>query len=486
MSYILFTSHLYAVIGDGNRLVNNLEGRMARGKGILRNLTGHGQGRQQYHSHWKSAGVNDSHDEERPASLSHQITQPLLGSGYLIALEILEQQTMAIGSLVQLQCLAGKLNLSVVQPLMENSFFKTPLNWTKHANMLQLEDFYNMQEWSEHTRGKGYAPLVKWEEFIDRAPREVILVQIKCISLAKVKVLGKKTFAHPVTDNKDYQHGCDHEGMSEAFEVLKEKNFKVVKKVCFNFVTGDVIPLQAFQRDIYDGSGPSRVTVIIDVWKGIGGVQRVLIKDDLCVEGRDYREYVNSSLRIVRDAQRYAEKFLTRRNVTGGYLAVMARYEQAVTSLKTKKQNATDKFAVVPYCLQKTMEMLIDLKKEVGEGLDTFLSTDFGKYGSEGFEINNYFDHRVELEGFVSRVYENRMNITEWERTFESVVDISDSGYVAKVQQAIVARAECVLFVGGGSFQRHTFHLYQGLHPSSSERCVRVVEECTNPYRPIA
>ena len=72
---------------------------------------------------------------------------------------------MATGNLMKLQCFASKLNLSVVQPLMKDSLLGTPVD---SRDMLQLE----------HTQSRGYAPLVGWEEFIEHAPGDVVLVQI--------------------------------------------------------------------------------------------------------------------------------------------------------------------------------------------------------------------------------------------------------------------------------------------------------------------
>ena len=71
----------------------------------------------------------------------------------------------------------------------------------------------------------------------------------------------------------------------------------------------------------------------------------------------------------------------------------------------------------------------------------------------------------------------------EWEKTFERVAHSTDSGYIAMLQQVIVTRAKCILFVGGGTFQRHAYNLYRQLNPEN--QCVRILEKCTSPYRPI-
>ncbi len=112
-----------------------------------------------------------------------------------------------------------------------------------------------------------------------------------------------------------------------------------------------------------------------------------------------------------------------------------------------------------------------------------FLSIDIGKYGSDSFKKKNYFGHLSDMEAFVEKL--QGMKLGEWETTFESVTHSKDSGYIAMLQLVLVTKADCIVFVGGGTFQRHALHMYQELHPNESDRCVRIVEKCTSPYRPV-
>ncbi len=43
---------------------------------------------------------------------------------------------------------------------------------------VRLRQLYDIDYWNKYSRSKCYAPLVKWEEFLHNAPREVILVHI--------------------------------------------------------------------------------------------------------------------------------------------------------------------------------------------------------------------------------------------------------------------------------------------------------------------
>ncbi len=400
--------------------------------------------------------------------------------GYILALKIYEQQTMATGNLLQLQCFGSKLNLEVVQPLIQDSTLSTPLDYTQHTDMLRLEDLYDMQEWRRHADNERFVPLVKWEEFMAHTSKNIVLVQMKYPTLTFLKSARKKG----TTERKvAYQEGCGYKVVSKAFAKLEKKNFNVIRRVCFNFLSGEYIPLEVFQRELLQGHAPNNVTVIIDEWRGFGENQRVLIKDKICPDAQNYRDHTHSSSKVTRDAQLYIKKYLQRSKTAAGYLAVIARYE--MTALTCRKHNHSDPHAIIPFCLEETMKQIYLTKKET-KLTEIFLSSDLGKYGSRSFLRHNYYDHQQEMEAFVGKVYGNKLTIREWERTFEETAESRDAGYIALVQQAIVARARCVLFVGGGTFQRHTLHLYNELHPDhQSERCVRVIERCTSNSRPV-
>lgn len=404
-------------------------------------------------------------------------------SGYFLTLRVYEQQTMATGNLMQMQCFVNKLNLAVVQPFMKDSALSTPLDQSQHKHMLQLEDVYHMDEWNEYAEREGYAPLVKWEEFMKYAPREVVLVQMKYPLLSQVKKMKQSgiQFPHPISESMAYKEGCHHKQGEKAMKALNKRNFRVVRRVCFNFLSGDDIPLEVYRNELLGGSSLKNVTVIVNEWRGLGEHQRVLVEENICPGSARYRDIAHSSAKVTRDARLYANKFL-HQNGGSNYLAVIARYE--MTAITRGIKDKEDSNAVIPICIEETLKEISRIKNK-HKLAEVFLSVDIGKYGSNSFRSHRYYDHEQDLKSFVTRAYDNRMNFTDWERSFETVVEKMDGGYIAKVQQATVARAKCVLFVGGGSFQQHAMHLYKDLHPSAEERCIEVQQRCTSKYRPV-
>ena len=401
--------------------------------------------------------------------------------GYVVVLRVYEQQTMASGNLLQLQCWASMLNLSVVAPFMKLSQMVTPLDEARHSSHLSLWDTFSRDHWERHTEAHGYLPLVDWGQWVRQAPRKLIAVQFKYPLLSQVKKKEKELklhFPHPLTGD-DYSEGCEFKFLSgKALKFIKSKGFAIVRKVCFNFFNGDGFTFSQFRDHIFGGYDPRDTSVMMDMWRGLGEPQRVLITDKICRERHPFREQVQPSLRLVADTQTYKDKFLGPQE----YIAVITRFE--MTGLTRQYELRNDTHAEIPRCIRKTLYQLLQLRKDTGIQ-NTFVSADIGKYGSLSFAKKKYYGHLNDMVEFVRVASGGKMALADIERTLEVVSHTADSGYIASLQQLIVTRAKCILFMGGGSFQRHALHVYQDLHPHKQDRCIHVVESCTNPNRPI-
>ena len=425
----------------------------------------------------------DFSEETSPQSDEDTDTEEEFSSeGYLIVSRLYEQLTMASGNLLQLQCWAGHLsNLKVVKPFMRDSFMRTPLNESKQLNMLKMEDIFDMEDWDQYTSGEGYSPLVEWEEFLKSAPRKLIVIQTKYPTISYVKAVRKKglLFPHPPTQQKLYAEGCMFNFLNGREMLLfQSKGFVVVRQVCLNFWTGDELSMKQLKDHILGEFKNDSVSIFLNEWRGLGENQRFMVKENICQEKYSFKERTKPSARIIQDADLYVQQYLGGGN--SSYLAVMARYE--MTGWTQHMKTGNHQHAIIPKCLQLTYQEL-EVAKSVTKMSQVFLSTDIGIYGSKSFRNKNYYGHLSDIEEFVEKVTHLRVN--DWERTFESVAHTQDSGYIAMLQLVLVTKAKCVLFVGGGTFQRHALHLYQELHPREEDRCVKIVEKCTSLSRPL-
>ena len=392
--------------------------------------------------------------------------------GYVLAVNYYEQQNMGSRNLFQLQCWAELLGLAVVKPVMKDSFLLTPLDEHQQQTFLKFEDSFDFVEWSEQTAISHFSPLVEWSDFLSTAPRNVILVSYNYPSVSVLKVrqkAGEPAVQNHVGDR--YKSGCGSKWpTSPQLAFLSSNNFRVVRKVCFNFYFGDQLMIDEFNSHLLGDLQANNVTVIMDLWRGLGTGQRVLIKDT-CSTTYPINERMELSSQLLSDASRYIEVNLGRRP----FIAVMGRLEMTLLTIHKKEP-------ILPYCLREIISELSLFKEDSGINT-TFLSIDIGRYGSKKWRTSMDPDLKRDFSRLVQNIYGPSTSVRSWERTFEEIAVTRDAGYIGLLQKAIVSQAKCVLFVGGGAFQRHALHLYRKVHQVKEKQCLRVVNPCTSPTK---
>lgn len=394
--------------------------------------------------------------------------QEVLSQGYVLAVNYYEQQTMGLRNMMQLQCWAQSLKLQVVKPVMHDSFLRTPLDSSQQAHFLKFEDSFDLEEWNHHVERLGYALLIQWSEFLTWAPRDVVLVLFEhpSVSMLKSRQKSGQGLLHS-PDSLQYTSGCSSKWPTPSeSHFLKLNGFHVVHTACFNFFHGDQLSLDTFNQHILAGHSPGSVTVVMQTWRGISSAQRVLLKD-VCQNTALVQEHLALSPRLAQQADQFIHKYLGGRQ----YLAIMGRLE--ITQLTVHK-----KVPVVPFCLEETLSQWRDFKKETHLE-KTFLAIDIGRYGSKKYRSALEPGLATAFRKFFQTLFGTSLTMREWEKRFESVAGIRDAGYIGLLQKTLVTRAQCILFVGGGAFQRHALHLYKQLHPDPKEQCYRIVKKCT-------
>ena len=389
---------------------------------------------------------------------------PVQGSlvrGYILAEDYWEQQTSASRSLQNLQCWAAQLGLSVVEPFVYKSVLKTSVFGPyskKGEQVFSFGDLFSLEAWNQHSMEQQHAVLVPWEDFIRLAPKNVIVANFNYYK--KSRQMAKQD---PTSKLERYKTGCSTKWPTAGmYFQLRINNFTVIRNVCFNLGYGDSLTNAKFINHLYDDHNPDNVTVVLRQWRGTG---RARIKYSGCTDTHIER-HVKPSPRIVRDAGTYAQKYLKGRE----YIAIMARMEKTKITIP--------KPGIIPFCFQQIIEYGNNTKTETGIET-TFLSIDIGKYGSNSFyKTGDESNLHEEFGKFTRQLYGESFSITKWESTFEDVSHSTNAGYIAQLQMAIVTGASCVIFVGGGTFQRHALNLYQMLH-ANEEPCIKIITECT-------
>lgn len=396
-------------------------------------------------------------------------------TGYIMSLTYREQQTKASENLFSLQCWAKTLRVYVVEPSVEDSHLIAPVN-DDRVSKLRFRDVFDVVIWQRVTSTKGLPPLAGWDKFLQDAPRQMIVVYFKYpkySSLKEHKESGKK-MTHLATDDR-YTKGCTISAdlAGKINYMTTSHNFQVVRNVCVNFEFGDELTLFQFNTHVYAGLRPKEHTVVMEQWRGASDISsgnRVTIYD-ACWMPSQTQPFLFTwpSHRLVCDADKYKEKYLK----SDQYIALMVRTE------KFKIPGVDTNVSLISNCLNKTLQVWKDLKAKTKLKL-TFVSMDVGKYGSYTLTdkkfLQEYQPYLPHFETFFKEIYGPLSSIGEWEDRFEAVASSYDSGYIGSLQKTLVAKARCVIFSGGGSFQKNAKYMYEKIH---NKKCIRIVNKCT-------
>ena len=368
--------------------------------------------------------------------------------GYVVSLHFWEQLTMATQNLIDLQCWAAKHKLVVVQPLISETYTRFTFSDALSSSWLRMDDLYNMSDWKQFSARNGLAPLVDRDQFLELATEQemkVILVHFN------YKKLNECTFDWPDGFDKAVQFALEH--------------WHVVRNVC---IIKPRIPtsVENLNRQIYGSFYPPRnVIVVFNMWRGIGG-DRVPIPLS-CSVGRKYMCQKKASDKLVWDTKAYAEKYL---GGLGKYHAIVARFEKPVRSL------GIDKAQMQEAIRTQIRQVLAKWKatKRMTSLSSTFLSFDYGSFGSDTFQKKDYYGAKDILIQFHQTVYANNMSIAEWEDTSEVITHTRHTAYIAQLQLQLAAHARCLFIVGiDSNFHHSVQQTYKNYHPT--KRCIQVI-----------
>ena len=366
-------------------------------------------------------------------------------TGYVIGAYFWDQQTYSTGNLLSLQCWAKRREMVVVEPFMIQSKFRAPLS-TKHLagtneTVMKLSDLYDLKHWNDYSKRLKYAPMVEWEEFLSKAPRSIILVDLKPF----------------------YRKLCSLEKLTEEYNTfLKINSFIVVRQVCLEFrmKVDHWMSIDLFNNEIFGNYTPSDVTIIFQEWSGstVSGIAD--LNEIHCRPSPYHFNVIAPSLRIKEDTNAYIQKFFNQSE----FVAVMLRLEWiTMNSPSTIKEK-------VPFCLGKAMDHVVSIKNQSGAKF-VFVAVDIGKYGSKSSNKLNSDFMLTEVEGFLKSIYGNSSSIGQWEKTFEVVSQTTNSGYIGYLQKLIATKAKCILLMGSGTFQKHALSIYKNLHTGHGDAC---------------
>ena len=405
------------------------------------------------------------------------------GTGsYIVSTHYSDQLTGSVFNLFSLQCWAGSLKMNkvfVVEPFIRGGSILgvnlgkripevfRPIGHTEHFdsdNIIQLRDIYSLTEWNDISQTQNYSSLVSWRNFLQNAPRNLILVDRPCHS-------GGMCMGECNMPDDEFDSFYESKYfLDSAIPFARHNNFEIVRKVCID--PSKLMTNDEFTRSIYSNYSINETTVLFNHWGGIErtkSLYRIPISDlDQCS-----RPYINFEPRyssmLELDHRKYVKKFFP---AGLKYTSVMLRLEQLIVHHKLLSQPIKLQHDHVMRCVHNLVELVTNITNI--NHLKKFLAMDCGKHGSQKYRgPKNNLTVMIDeaCQTLYNSLYGNTSTLTEWEHSFDSVASFHVPGYIALLQKNIAAGGDPLILAGGGAFQASARKLHNGSLYDKVEDC---------------
>ena len=351
--------------------------------------------------------------------------------GYVVGWHYYEAQTCAARNMLGLQYWAATIGFAVVEPFVSNSFFATA-SFIRHGQSLRFSDYFDINNWNRHIAMEGYAkPLVPWEEFIEKASRKLIVVDVKMNNPSRVTTFTENV---AVGQNRGFTN-----------ESLSAYGFTIVRSVSFEFFVGSQLSVGEFNDKVFGNLDPNSVSVIFPFVPGVSRARINVAKK----ASPDFVPWLQPSQRVIKDSKKYVETYLEGKQ----YVGVQLRTVKLALGLKQRTPEGSTHSEFVANYLKKCSGIIGDLLLHMPDR--HFLAVDIGTFGDPKQHSHmSRTDLQQTISTLVSTVYNAKWDPNEWEQSFINITGgVTDKGYIASLQKLIVSNATYLITAGGGSFQ---------------------------------
>lgn len=392
---------------------------------------------------------------------------------YIITRSYGGQMTRAIRNLMGQQCWAADafgqdVKVFIVEPFSTDSeLVHTPKIWSElvegHLHTAsRFGNYYDLDHYNHLSVIDRSTELVPWEDFINRAPRKAISVTVPMYACLK-RTRSKQDCFYSKTFN--------------AFlDSLTEKGFDTIYSVCLDCSNIDLpFKFKELLSKHLDETGS--ISLFINTWRNYAFTCSWLQLPNDCKLAEDPTK---SSKRLIPSysVRKHSRVYIEKYTQKGIGIAVMLRIERFLTLVLSDHSKIS-----VQACLEEVLSIhdKIRSKKKLG----TFVTVDIGQYGSKKMQEDNQYFLRntvnsignitAAVESVFKHIYNGSLTLSNWEKTFtESTGGITERGYIAMLQQSLASQSDCLILMGGGSFQQVAGYQYLSAH-SHQPLCIYTV-----------
>ena len=380
--------------------------------------------------------------------------------GYILPFSVNEEQTNGAKNLWQLQIWANLVKMHVVEPFAQHSVFTMSGIAPNFSEALQFGDYFDLTKWNAMVVKTHGSPLVKWEEFIAKAPRDVILLYM---------TRGK--FTEPLTiayDNDVDQHLHNkilRIAIPETDLKWIYKNFNVIKRVCYLSAANKPhsLTIEKFNSYIFGDMMPNKVSLIIKGWEGIRP-SRINITPIYAFLPVFSPGIIFPPSKRILDARRsYVAQYIGNRTYVG---IIFRSHHIYFYNRYWRTRNYTGMAQTLLHCSKKLKQELDKIRTHH----EIFLAIDLGTFGSKRYSSN------IKLTPLKNQIHSDVFNGSltadqREERLKNAAGGITDCGFIAQLEKVIATNADCIILLGSKSgFVSTSVSLYVTHHPT--DKCI--------------
>ena len=389
-------------------------------------------------------------------------------------LNYMGQQGSGVMVLSSLQCMISAFDLPVriAEPMFVNSRISTALK-KKKGKEIKFSDVFDIEHFNKVSESLGYPLMESRENFLAFAPRDVVYVTFNAEEgLSQPERVVKKMWinaqdvervdGHPIND-KRIEKILDRFNTSAGFNVIKIIEISGSGDDLHSYVMSE----SELRNDILGGLSFENVTIIFNLWRTLWHIVNHHSRNPHKCLGVGYgsdKEQFYPSPRLLADADRYEKMFLS----SGYNVAVMFRIERLLQNVKRSGKQSS---------VTKCLDEAVNITKTLQEYDQPMITLDLGKFASSTWSPAK--GHMTEtVKPKISQLFKYDWNLEEWEESFTRAAGgVENKGYIAALQRTLASRADCLVLVGGGSFQDLTMKDYIRTHPNIEDQCIHSV--CT-------
>ena len=383
--------------------------------------------------------------------------------GYILPFSVMEEQTNGAKNLWQLQIWAKLVNMHIVEPFAKDSIFTMSGIAPNFSKSLRFGDYLDLEQWNKMVVRNYGNPLVKWEEFISKSSRDVILLY-----------MAKGKFTKPLTivydDDADK---CLDGKMAITENDMKwiHQNFNVAKRVCYLSAANKphALTIKNFSSMIFGDLMPNKVSLIITGWEGIRNSRIYLTPIYIFMVVFQEDIIFPPSQRILKAYRSYVAQYIGNRTYVG---IVFRSHHILFYNQYWKARNFTGMSQTL---LQCSKQLKVELDK-IRSQSEIFLAIDLGTFGSKRYSKD---DRLTPLKNQIhSDVYNGTLTADQREERLKNAAGgINDCGFIAQLEKVIATNADCIILLGRKSgFVSTSLTLYLKQNPMN--KCV--VSVCYN------